>query len=79
MMDLFTSKRIPPPTYRPPLEASQIIEVFAQLTLHQQAALMRLMSRNLIIRTGSEDIMGYELDFNVEGALVAAEPASDED
>ena len=40
---------------------------------------MRLMSRNLIIRTGSEEIMGYELDFNVEGALVAAEPSSDED
>jgi hypothetical protein len=34
---------------------------------------MRLMSRNLIIRTDSEEVMGYELDFNVDGALVAAD------
>jgi len=37
------------------------------------------MSRNLVIKTDSEEIMGYELDFNVDGALVAATTASEED
>ena len=40
---------------------------------------MRLMSRNLVIRTDNDEIMGYELDFNVDGALVAATTDSDED
>jgi hypothetical protein len=37
------------------------------------------MSRNLVIKTGDDEIMGYELDFNVDGALIAATPAEDED
>jgi len=78
-VNIFKQKRIPPPSYRPPLEAAEIIQLFSQLTLHQQAALMRLMSRNLVIRTDNDEIMGYELDFNVDGALVAATTASDED
>lgn len=78
-MNIFKQKRIPPPSYRPPLEAAEIIQLFSQLTLHQQAALMRLMSRNLVIKTGDDETMGYELDFNVDGALIAATPAEDED
>jgi hypothetical protein len=78
-MNIFKSKKIIPPSYRPPLEAAEIIQLFSQLTLHQQAALMRLMSRNLIIKTGDDEIMGYELGFNVDGALIAATPAADED
>jgi hypothetical protein len=78
-MNIFKQKKILPPTYREPLEAAEIIQLFGQLTLHQQAALMRLMSRNLVIKTDSEEIMGYELDFNVDGALVAATTASEED
>jgi hypothetical protein len=78
-MNIFKRKKIIPPSYRPPLEAAEIIQLFSQLTLHQQAALMRLMSRNLIIKTGDDEIMGYELDFNVDGALIAATPAADED
>ena len=56
---------------RPPLEAAEIIQLFGQLTLHQQAALIRLISRNLIIKTGDEDYMGYEFDYNVDGAMIA--------
>ena len=78
-MNIFKQKKMPPPTYREPLEAAEIIQLFGQLTLHQQAALMRLMSRTLVIRTGNHEIMGYELDFNVDGALVAATTDSDED
>jgi len=79
-MNIFKQKRILPPSYRPPLEAADIIQLFSQLTLHQQAALMRLMSRNLIIKTSADDeIMGYELDFNVDGAMVAATLSEEED
>ena len=78
-MNIFKQKRIPPPSYRPPLEAAEIIQLFSQLTLHQQAALMRLMSRNLVIKTGDDEIMGYELDFNVDVALIAATLSEDED
>jgi len=78
-MNIFKRKKIIPSSYRPPLEAAEIIQLFSQLTLHQQAALMRLMSRNLIIKTDADEIMGYELDFNVDGALIAATPAADED
>ena len=38
-MNIFKQKRMPPPTYREPLEAAEIIQLFGQLTLHQQAAL----------------------------------------
>ena len=78
-MSIFKTKKMLPPSYRPPLEASEIIQLFSQLTLHQQAALMRLKSRNLVIKTGGDEIMGYELDYNVDGAMVAATLAEDED
>ena len=77
-MNLFNRKQLPPPAYRPPLEASEIIQLFGQLTLHQQAALIRLISRNLIIKTGDEEYMGYEFDYNVDGAMIAATPAQEE-
>ena len=48
-MKLFKKQASVPQSYRPVLEASEVLELFARMTLHQQAALMRLMSRNLMI------------------------------
>jgi hypothetical protein len=45
------------------------------MTLHQQAALMRLMSRNLMIEIDGEVNMGYDFDYNVAGAMIVATPA----
>jgi hypothetical protein len=78
-MNLFKRKQLPPPSYRPPLEAAEIIQLFTQLTLHQQAALMRLMSRNLVLTVDGEQIMGYEFDYNVDGAMIVATPETEED
>ena len=77
-MNLFKQKQLPPPSYRPPLEAAEIIQLFTQIALHQQAALMRLMSRNLVLTINGEQIMGYELDFNVDGAMIVATPETEE-
>ena len=60
------------------MEASEVIELFGRLTMHQQAALMRLMSRNLMVELDSESAMGYDLDYNVEGAMIVARPAEPE-
>ena len=46
--------------------------------MHQQAALMRLISRNLMIELDSESAMGYDLDYDVEGAMIVARPAEPE-
>jgi hypothetical protein len=46
--------------------------------MHQQAALMRLMSRNLVVELDSESAMGYDLDYNVEGAMIVARLAEPE-
>lgn len=58
-------------TYRPVLEASEVIDLFSRLTMHQQAALMRLMSRNLVIKIEDEAHMGYEFDYEVDGAMIS--------
>jgi hypothetical protein len=60
------------------MEASEVIELFGRLTMHQQAALMRLMSRNLVVELDSESAMGYDLDYDVEGAMIVARPAEPE-
>lgn len=64
-----------PQSYRPVLEATEVLELFARMTLHQQAALMRLMSRNLMIEIDGEVNMGYDFDYNVAGAMIVATPA----
>ena len=61
-----------PQSYKPVLEAQEVIDLFSRLTLHQQAALMRLISRNLEINVGDEIYMGYELDYEVVGAIIRA-------
>lgn len=61
-----------PQSYRPVLEAQEVIDLFSRLTLHQQAALMRLISRNLEVEVGDEKVMGYDLDYEVVGAVILA-------
>ena len=74
-MKLFKKGASGPQTYRPVLEATEVLELFARMTLHQQAALLRLMSRNLMIEIDGEVNMGYDFDYNVAGAMIVATPA----
>ena len=74
-MKLFKNGASVPQTYRPVLEATEVLELFARMTLHQQAALLRLMSRNLMIEIDGEVNMGYDFDYNVAGAMIVATPA----
>ena len=68
-----------PQAYQPVLEAKEVIELFSRLTLHHQAALLRLISRNLVIHINDEDHMGYDFDYEVEGAVVIAREPEEED
>ena len=61
-----------PPSYRPVAGADEVIDLFARMTLHQQAALLRLCSRNLMIDIDGEFHMGYDYDWNVSGAMIIA-------
>ena len=66
-----------PQSYKPVLEAQEVIDLFSRLTLHQQAALMRLISRNLEVVVGEDRYMGYELDYEVVGAIIRASESLD--
>ena len=59
------------------LEAPEVIELFSRLTLHQQTALLRLISRNLEIKLNGQSHMGYELDYEVVGAMIQATESQD--
>mgnify|MGYP003626699072 CR=1 FL=1 len=79
MMKLFGKKARPvPQSYQPVLEAKEVIALFSRLTLHHQAALLRLISRNLVINIDGEAHMGYDFDYEVDGAVVSARPAEDD-
>lgn len=56
-----------------------MVELFTRLTLHHQAALLRLISRNLVINTSYGPEMGYDFDYNVDGALIVASPSEELD
>ena len=71
-MNLFKRKKPVPQTYQPVLEAKEVIALFSRLTLHHQAALMRLISRNLVIQVGGEQYMGYEFNYDVDSAVILA-------
>jgi len=77
-MNLFAKKRAVPQSYQPPLDAPEIIELFSRLTLHHQAALLRLISRNLIIELDGDQHMGFEFDYSVDGATVTMRPPTEE-
>jgi hypothetical protein len=66
-----------PQSYRPVMDAQEIIDVFSRTTLHQQAALLRLISRNVIINVDGQDIHGLDLDYEVEGAIIKATESLD--
>jgi hypothetical protein len=51
---------------------SEVVELFSRLTLHHQVALLRLMSRNLMVNVNGKTTMGYEMNFDVNGALIEA-------
>tara|TARA_R100000900_G_scaffold133276_1_gene109961 strand:+ start:302 stop:535 length:234 start_codon:yes stop_codon:yes gene_type:complete len=61
------------------MEAQEVIDLFSRMTLHQQAALMRLTSRNLMMDIDGEFHMGYDFDWNVQGAMIIASPAESEE
>ena len=67
-----------PQSYQPVLEATEVIALFSRLTLHHQAALLRLISRNLVINIDGEAHMGYDFDYEVDGAIVSAREAQDD-
>jgi len=66
-----------PQSYRPVMEAQEIVDVFSRTTLHQQAALLRLISRNVIINVNGVDIHGLDLDYEIEGAVIKATESLD--
>jgi hypothetical protein len=55
----------------------EILDLFSRLTLHHQVALLRLISRNIILDIGKHVVMGYEMNFEVDGAFIKA--SADED
>ncbi len=75
-MSIFKKKALPQ-SYQPVLQAQEIIDVFSRLTLHHQAALLRLISRNMVIQVGGRNNMGYEFKYEVDGAGIVVSPESD--
>ena len=75
--NIMASDKPVPQSYRPVMEAQEIVDVFSRTTLHQQAALLRLISRNVIINLEGEDIHGLDLDYEVEGAVIKASESLD--
>ena len=61
-------------TYEPPMGADEIIDLFPRTTLHHQAALLRLISRNLILETEDGPLMGIDFDFDVDKAVIVGRP-----
>ena len=64
------AKKTVPQSYKPVVEAPEVIELYSRLTLHHQTALLRLISRNLEIEIDGQTSMGYDMDFEVDGAMI---------
>ena len=71
------AKKSLPQSYKPVVEAPEVIELYSRLTLHHQTALLRLISRNLEIEVNGQTTMGYDMDFEVEGAMIKATESLD--
>ena len=67
-------KKAVPQSYQPVLEAAEVLELFSRMTMHQQNALLRLISRNLVIELDDDVYMGYEFEYNVDKAVILATP-----
>lgn len=77
---MFSSKKDnseKPQSYKPVLEAPEVMDLFNRTTLHQQAALLRLMSRNVEYELDGKSYMGIELDYEVENAIIKVSEALD--
>jgi|TARA_R100000426_G_C4788122_1_gene97424 hypothetical protein len=57
--------------------ADEVIEFYSRLNLQQQASLMRLMARNLMINLNGNEVWGQELDYEVSGAMIKAHQKPD--
>ena len=75
--NIMASDKPVPQSYRPVMEAQEIVDVFSRTTLHQQAALLRLISRNLVANIDGQEIHGLDLDYEVEGAIIKATESTD--
>jgi|TARA_Y100000361_G_scaffold140755_1_gene145166 hypothetical protein len=75
--NIMASDKPVPQSYRPVMEAQEIVDVFSRTTLHQQAALLRLISRNLVANIDGQEIHGLDLDYEVEGAIIKATESLD--
>ncbi len=75
--NIMASDKPVPQSYRPVMEAQEIVDVFSRTTLHQQAALLRLISRNVIVNIDGQDIHGLDLDYEVEAAIIKATESLD--
>lgn len=71
LKNLFKKKQLPT-TYQDKLQPQEVLTLFSRLTLHHQAALLRLISRNLVFKLDDTEIFGYEMDFQVKGAMIEA-------
>mgnify|MGYP001205521530 FL=1 len=57
--------------------AEEVIDFYSRLNLQQQASLMRLMARNLMVHVDGKEVWGQELDYEVTGAMIKASQKSD--
>ena len=72
LKNLFNKDKQLHTTYQDKLQPQEVLDLFSRLTLHHQAALLRLISRNLVFKLDDESIFGYEMDFKVNGAMIEA-------
>ena len=56
--------------------AEEVIDFYSRLNLQQQASLMRLMARNLMVHVDGKEVWGQELDYEVTGAMIKASQKS---
>ena len=78
LKNLFKKEKQLPSTYQDKLQPQEVLDLFSRLTLHHQAALLRLISRNLVFKFEDVDVFGYEMDFKVNGAMIEASPEQDD-
>ena len=66
-----------PQSYKPELTPKEVVDLYGRLTMHHQTALLRLMSRNMAVQIGDQVIMGYEFDYDVDGAVIRMYPSEE--
>ena len=51
-------------------DPKEIISMFTKLNLHHQVALLRLISRNILLAVDDKTFIGLEFEYDVDGALI---------